>query len=220
MNRAPTELEVFIHDIASPLTNIGISLENMKSHIYTNPRKLEKTIVATLDSLEFLHSISRIHNSYFFDNKNTKYSVEEFVRKIVTNKFGFIIEQNKILLLYDVQEEFAINYDKLLLNRVITNIISNSIDALLEKNPHKPKKIKISINKLQNKLVITILDNGIGVDNNLIKEIFNYGYSEKDSHFGIGLPVTKDIIENRFGGVLKFQSLSGIGTLVKIILPI
>lgn len=219
-NFQPSELEVFIHDIASPLTNIGISLENMKTEIYSNPHKLEKTIVATIDSLDYLFSITRQNISGNTQQLNTSYSLTDLIHEILTNKFGFMLEKNNIGLIDIIHEEISVNYDKILLNRVITNIISNSIDALVEKSSEKPRKLKITTKRLHNHVLISFLDNGIGISSESLRNIFDIGYSEKDFHQGIGLSTSKEIIENRFGGRFEIQSLLGIGTIVKIYLPI
>ena len=219
-NFQPSELEVFIHDIASPLTNIGISLENMKTEIYSNPHKLEKTIVATIDSLDYLFSITRQNISGNTQQLNTSYSLTDLIHEILTNKFGFMLEKNNIGLIDIIHEEISVNYDRILLNRVITNIISNSIDALLEKSSEKPRKLKILTKRLHNQVLISFLDNGIGISSESLRNIFDIGYSEKVFHQGIGLPTSKEIIENRFGGRFEIQSLLGIGTIVKIYLPI
>jgi len=219
-NFQPSELEVFIHDIASPLTNIGISLENMKTEIYSNPHKLEKTIVATIDSLDYLFSITRQNISGNTQQLNTSYSLTDLIHEILTNKFGFMLEKNNIGLIDIIHEEISVNYDRILLNRVITNIISNSIDALLEKSSEKPRKLKILTKRLHNQVLISFLDNGIGISSESLRNIFDIGYSEKDFHQGIGLSTSKEIIENRFGGRFEIHSLLGIGTMVKIYLPI
>ena len=219
-NFQPSELEVFIHDIASPLTNIGISLENMKTEIYSNPHKLEKTIVATIDSLDYLFSITRQNISGNTQQLNTSYSLTDLIHEILTNKFGFMLEKNNIGLIDIIHEEISVNYDRILLNRVITNIISNSIDALLEKSSEKPRKLKILTKRLHNQVLISFLDNGIGISSESLRNIFDIGYSEKVFHQGIGLPTSKEIIENRFGGRFEIHSLLGIGTMVKIYLPI
>lgn len=220
MNNNPTELEVFIHDIASPLTNIGISLENMKSQIHSNPSQLEKTIVATIDSLEYLFSITKQNIPINNQQHQPDYLLLGLIQEIITNKFKFILDQNNILLMNDIREEILISYDRFLLNRVFTNIISNSIDALVAKSAFTNKKIKLTASESQGHLIISIIDNGIGIDSQSQINIFNYGYSGKDSHKGIGLPFCKDIIENHFNGTLDIKSLLGIGTVVKIYLPI
>jgi signal transduction histidine kinase len=219
-NYSPSELELFIHDIASPLTNIGISLENMKTEIYSNPHKLEKTIVATIDSLEYLFSITKQNITRNTQQTSTAYLLDDLIHEILTNKFGFMIEKNNIGLIDVIHDEIPISYDRMLLNRVLTNIISNSIDALIEKSSEKHRKLKISTKRLHNHVLISFLDNGIGISSESLRNIFDIGYSGKVFHQGIGLPTSKDIIENRFGGKFEIHSLLGIGTIVKIYLPI
>lgn len=220
MSNNPTELEVFIHDIASPLTNIGVSLENMKTQIYSNPHQLERTILSTIDSLEYLFSITRQKSTRIINLQNSTYSLSQLIQEIIRNKFNFILEKNNITLTLILHENIFVSFDRILLNRAITNIISNSIDALIEKPSRKHRKLKISANKTNSHILITIIDNGIGISNESLQSVFNLGYSKKDNHQGIGLPTSKDIVENKFYGKFDINSLTGIGTIVRIHLPI
>ena len=218
-NKQPSELEVFIHDIASPLTNIGISLENMKSQIYTNPHQLERSIMATIDSLEYLFLITRHNNPNGRQKQQSFYLFSDLISEIVSNKFKFLLETNKIILIKETIAFVTINKDRRLLNRVISNIISNSIDALSGKNS-KVKRIKIKSEVSNNFLFITIVDNGIGMSPTTLRSVFNYHYSTKENHTGIGLSTVKEIIEETFCGNIVINSLISIGTVVKITIPI
>lgn len=220
MQKRPNELEIFIHDISSPLTNIGVSLEYLKNQIYSDPHKLEKTIISTMDSLEYLFSITRRTITKKRPTDATQYSLYFFLKETIEKKFNFVMEKNNISLNYHLQEDYHVNFDKVLLDRAISNVISNSIDALTEKPTHKSRKLKISVYQFTSCIQISIVDNGIGISKSSLNNIFDIGYTEKTTHQGIGLPTSKEIVESSLKGRFEIKSLVGIGTVVKIILPI
>jgi C4-dicarboxylate-specific signal transduction histidine kinase len=90
--------------------------------------------------------------------------------------------------------------------QVIINIINNSIDALLE---HKIKKpvIKIAAIVKQEILEIRIGDNGGGVDKQIMHKVFEPYFSTKGKNgTGLGLYMSKMIIENKLGGNLMVRN--------------
>ena len=97
----------------------------------------------------------------------------------------------------------------------IENICKNSIDAVGEKG-----SIKIKVDSKKNKLLIDITDNGKGIEKNQFINIFNPGISTKKRGWGLGLSLTKRIIEEYHNGkIFVLKSLKGIETTLRIILP-
>ncbi len=104
---------------------------------------------------------------------------------------------------------------------VLRNLISNSIDAVdgLENG-----KITVKHYKKNEMNHFIIEDNGVGISNKYLHEIFNPGYSTKidystgEVNRGLGLSLVKDIIENQFKGSIKIESEIDKGT--KFILSI
>lgn len=98
---------------------------------------------------------------------------------------------------------------------VIENLIKNAYDAI----DHETGKIDISITELKNKVEIEVADNGKGVDKKRRKDIFRPGYSTKRRGWGLGLSLSKRIIEEYHNGKIFVKySNPGEGTVFKIIL--
>jgi K+-sensing histidine kinase KdpD len=98
---------------------------------------------------------------------------------------------------------------------VIENLIKNALDAI----DHKQGKINVLISATNRKVEITVADNGKGIDLKRRKDIFRPGYSTKRRGWGLGLSLSKRIIETYHQGKIFVKSSNpGEGTTFKIIL--
>ena len=87
--------------------------------------------------------------------------------------------------------------------QVILSIISNAIDVL--KNIENPK-IKILVSSNSAEVTISLADNGGGIKSKNIKKIFEPYFSTKEQGFGIGLYLSKMIIEESFLGKISVEN--------------
>ncbi|NES05379.1 MAG: ATP-binding protein [Okeania sp. SIO2F4] len=117
------------------------------------------------------------------------------------------------------------------LSQVFMNLISNSIDALNEKyveleDSNWQPQIKITteviVGKDNDRVSITMADNGLGIPLEIQDKIFDNFFTTKPvgKGTGMGLAISHQIINEKHGGKLKLKSLQGKGTEFEIILPI
>lgn len=100
----------------------------------------------------------------------------------------------------------------------IENLIKNSMDAIKEKA--QDAFISVSVFENGNKLVIDVEDSGTGIDRKFVNEIFKPGYSTKKRGWGLGLSLTRRIIEDYHDGkIFVLQSEKNKGTTIRITLP-
>lgn len=131
----------------------------------------------------------------------------------------------KIKLKTNVSTKVSIDTERV--RRAVVNVINNAIEALtvpyetLDENPDNSKSANISINAhvADDKLHIDIEDNGPGIEKDQIEKIFEPLHSTKSFGVGLGLPITKQIIEQH-NGQITFNSEPGRGTNVKIQIPV
>ena len=117
---------------------------------------------------------------------------------------------------------------QILFSHIITNLLSNGLDShdqnLIKKynNIHKKNKVVIIKTKLKfNILHIKVIDNGCGIDNEIIKNIFEPFYTTKQEYgCGVGLSATKHILEKYFGGQINVKSKPQKGTSFSILIPL
>ena len=106
------------------------------------------------------------------------------------------------------------------LSQVILNIITNAMDALVYNKTDQPQ-ISITIEQKNNTALIIIDDNAGGIEHEIIEKIFEpyFTTKEKDNGTGIGLYMSKTIIEEHMDGHIEVHNTLS-GASFKIILPI
>ena len=120
---------------------------------------------------------------------------------------------------FDIQvpavKEIIIPLNSVLFEWVIENLVTNAVDAIKGKG-----KISVSITEEENKVVINISDTGDGIDRSIIKNIFKPGVTSKKRGWGLGLSLSKRIIEEYHkGSIFVMKSEKGKGTTFTIRLP-
>ncbi|MBD3883626.1 AAA family ATPase [Phormidium tenue FACHB-886] len=116
------------------------------------------------------------------------------------------------------------------LNQVFMNLIANAIDALEESNVGKTaaersrnaNTITLQTALENNYVVIRIADNGTGMSEVVKQKLFTDFFTTKpeDKGTGLGLPISRQIVEEKHAGRLEVESEIGRGTVFKITLPI
>ena len=115
--------------------------------------------------------------------------------KLLNENIKLLSEVNKSIEinLNKKDEEILLECDKEQISRVFINLIKNSIESIeqkVEKNPDFKKKISIDISSNNDHILISIEDNGVGFDENNIKEILNPYYTTKKNGTGLGLSLS------------------------------
>ena len=111
-----------------------------------------------------------------------------------------------------VKEIYA---DKFKLRQVMINLIKNAAEAIPDGGT-----LTVKTELKDNDVVISISDTGVGISRDNLAKIFDPFYSTKaSSSMGVGLAVSKEIIEDH-GGRIEVESELGKGTTFKVILPI
>ena len=113
-----------------------------------------------------------------------------------------------------VREDIFVEADPLLLERALVNVISNAIEASTAGS-----EVIVSLQRQDGAAVITVRDNGRGMDRKTIEHCFEPYFSMKASGNGLGLPITRKIVEAH-GGSVKIEQPSSGGTAFDIILPL
>ena len=110
------------------------------------------------------------------------------------------------------------------IGRVILNLINNAFYAVTERkkmneNGYEPTVI-VSTKRVDNKILISVKDNGTGIPQNIVDKIFQPFFTTKPtgSGTGLGLSLSYDIVKTH-GGEIKVETKENEGTKVLIILP-
>jgi C4-dicarboxylate-specific signal transduction histidine kinase len=152
------------------------------------------------------------------------------VNDVVRNALSLIRIQfadHNVLLNVDIDSEDVTTYgNQYKLEQVILNLLSNSKYAVEEKakrnigNNYK-KEINLSCKREENLAVLTVSDNGTGIEKNILANIFNPFFTTKDEEkgTGLGLSISYAIIKE-MRGIIKVNSQVNEYTKVIIELPV
>tara|TARA_B100000767_G_C19769979_1_gene539454 strand:- start:2430 stop:3578 length:1149 start_codon:yes stop_codon:yes gene_type:complete len=98
------------------------------------------------------------------------------------------------------KNDHFVNLNDELFSWVIENLIKNGIDAMQRKG-----ELRVHIESNENKVKIMISDTGKGMSKSLFKQIFNPGFTTKKRGWGLGLSLSKRIVEDYHKGIIFVQ---------------
>jgi signal transduction histidine kinase len=207
------------HEVRNPLTNISLATEQLKEATTQNE---ETTVLLTMIS----RNANRI-NELVSDLLNaTRFQQLDF-EKIEINQLieetlelaNDRIELNHI----KVEKQYAkdsckVSADKEKMKVAILNIIVNAIEAMEKDNGMKKEGIlRLKTFREDNKCVLEIMDNGVGMNEDTLQKIFEPYFTNKNKGNGLGLTAVQNTILNH-KGTIKVSSKPGHGTAFTIIL--
>lgn len=214
------------HDLKTPVTSIKGYVEGIRDGIADTPEKMNRyldTIYAKArvidDMVNNLSMFSKLELSRMtFDFEEGDINV--FLRGLVED-YRLDMEKNGVELVSNISDETAIvkiDYEKI--SRVFSNIIDNAVKYRNENNP----MLEISTFTRDNGVYVCISDNGIGIEEKELKNVFEGFYRVDSSRSikgsGLGLGIVKQIVEKHGGKIwLKSEGL-GKGTTAIVYLPI
>lgn len=219
------------HELKTPLNNIYSSVqlvENLykKGKIIDFQDILKEHIKITKQNMfRLLRLIDNIINisqvkSDIYKIKAVNFDIIDITERIVTSISSYA-KSKGIDLIFDTDEETVmVGLDPESIERIILNILSNSIKFTLEGG-----EILVGIYKKDETVEIIIKDTGVGIEKEKLNDIFNRFKQIENSGIsnefgsGIGLCLTKSLIEIQ-NGKIYIDSKVGEGTNVKIIFPI
>lgn len=200
-----------LHDLRTPLSSISISIQMFKEKLFykTNASEFEEPIEGiVMASEQLLDVISASESLISIRQGKRKFSVYEEISKSI-KVIKNIVEKEQVIMLVDNSNEVLIFGDPRLFRRVIINLLMNSVEELKSKDGKREITVKNSIE--DNKLCISIRDNGNGINQSSIDKIFIDGVTNKNTskHFGLGLPFVKKVVEKEMNGTIRVQSRVG-----------
>ncbi len=198
------------HQWKQPLNTMGISISKLLLLEESGSLKkdtLIKSLKRVEKNIEFLSHTIDVFRNFFKPPKN----IETFDLKQELENIIFIIqssfEHNHICLYSNFKKDIFIEGDKKKFEQAIINIINNAIDAILIKNTGNGLVEMITIKDEQN-VTISIKNNGSHIPKEIADKIFEPYFTTKEDNkgTGVGLYMSKTIIENYFNGKLTFKN--------------
>jgi signal transduction histidine kinase len=201
------------HQLGTPLSSIMGWLEILKADAGDKPKLLE-SIDEMRNDIERLNKVtarfSKIGSTPDLKEENLTEVIEGVIRYISKRipKAGKTVD-----LVIETPGTFHALINRELFEWVIENLMKNALDAM--EGP--AGKISFAMSRTGHRTTIDVTDTGKGIDPKLHKEVFRPGYSTKKRGWGLGLSLSKRIIEDYHKGKLYVkQSAVGAGTTFRI----
>ena len=210
------------HEFKTPLAIIKTSMDvikrvgrNKNEIIDDQITKVDKAISRMTKLIESTLNLSRLESGRL-DFSPEKFCLEELITDVVERFQGINAKASfQLDINLDKNNLFA---DKALIDQIFTNIISNSV-KYSKNNP----QITISCQVIENHFNISIKDDGVGMNesdlNNLFQKFFRSKNTIGISGTGIGLYLVKKFVELHHGNIIV-ESQENIGTKFTIFLPL
>ena len=109
--------------------------------------------------------------------------------------------------------------DRVLLEQVLLNLLRNAIDANRERHPGAPSQVRLEASEADGSLAIRVIDQGPGVSDEQMGKLFTPFYTSKADGLGLGLSMSRSIVEG-FGGSLEALPAEGGGLCLECRLPL
>jgi len=204
-------LSMIAHQWRQPLNQMSYVFMNIESaYEYKELTKdyLDDKIKEGNTILEFMSATIDDFKNYFRPDKEKEFVL---VSDVISTSVSFMnkaleIDGIEIELHNDGRELTHIYKNEFI--QVLLNLIKNAKDALVENNVRNPKII-INSTCRQDMLVVEVCDNGGGIQDEIIDEIFKPYFSTKSQSqgTGLGLYMSKMIIEEHIGGKLSASNI-------------
>ena len=213
------------HELRTPLTSMKSYLEALQDGALHDPTIAPKFLqVAQTETERMIRLVNDLLQLSKMDQKDYKplletVDVARFLHKII-DRFEMVSNQESMYFKREIPKKgVLINIDRDKMIQVFDNILSNAI-----KYSPEGGTITISLKKNKENYTISVSDQGVGIPQENISQIFNRFYrvdkarSRKLGGTGLGLAIAKEIIVAH-GGKIFVESEWDVGTTFSIILP-
>ncbi|REG89236.1 sensor histidine kinase [Winogradskyella sediminis] len=204
------------HEIKNPLTPMRLTVQSFERKFDPNdPNILQKLKEYSKTLIQQIDTLSSIASAFSNFAKMPAQQSEE-LNVVLIVKLALDIFNEDYIHFYAEQDEIIAKFDRTQLIRVVTNLVKNGIQAILETT--EEPKIEVRVFTEGENAVITVEDNGSGIAEETQNRIFEPKFTTKSSGMGLGLGMVKNIVET-FNGSITFTSQLGKGTIFKVTFP-
>ena len=184
------------HQLGTPISSLMGWVDLIKKE--PNDKKIIKEFEKEIKHLE---NISNKFNKIGSNPKLIKINLNSILIDIVSYYNKRIPKSKDLEIQLNMDDDYFILGDDILIYWSIENLIKNSIDSIKDKKG----LIKINLEQLDDYININIIDNGIGISARSKTKIFKPGYSTKRRGWGLGLSLSRRIIKDIHNGDIKLH---------------
>ncbi|MFT4770348.1 MAG: signal transduction histidine kinase [Cryomorphaceae bacterium] len=207
------------HEIKNPLTPMKLSVQHLERTLLSEGSVDKERVTRVMKNLvEQIDTLTSIANAFSGFAKMPKAKVEtidlkETVASAVELFSGF--DRIDFETIYPSTDSCFVKADKDQSLRLFNNLLKNAVQSMSEE---RRGQITLEIKEENNGYSTLISDNGSGIAEDQMSKLFIPNFTTKTRGMGLGLAMSKNIVEN-FGGEISFNSELGKGSQFKVWLP-
>ena len=204
------------HEIKNPLTPMRLSVQNFQRRYdpldKSNKNKIEEFSNLLIEQIDIMSNVANTFSD-FATLPKAKLVLSDIVD--ATKRATEIFEYENVIFSSN-KSKVLCPLDRTQWIRVMTNLIQNGLQSVKTK---KQPKIEVNLKASPSKIIISVKDNGQGVDPNLKEKIFEPKFTTKTKGMGLGLGIVKNIIDFHKGKI-TYLTDENIGTTFNIELKV
>ncbi|MGL4799521.1 MAG: sensor histidine kinase, partial [Cellulosilyticaceae bacterium] len=207
-------IEGWIHEIKTPIAGIKLITENNDAPELSKVAEEMKKIEGFVEQALYYARSNDVQKDYIIK----PFSIRQAVMEVLKNNSRLMIQKGIFPAMEGLDEVVYSDYKWLVF--ILNQLVSNSI-----KYTEKSKStLKIEAVKMPHKIVLTLADEGVGIDEKELSKVCDKGFTgEKGRKYreatGMGLYLSKKLCE-KLGVGMEIQSTLGVGTTVSLIFPL
>jgi len=213
-NKIKTFLQNASHELRTPLMSIQGYAEGIKYGVVDNQNgavdiiiEESKRLSNLVEELLYLSKIDAIKDTMNFEN----ISAEDLIRSCIEKVNGIAVNMKKNITFSNRDENVPLFADEEKLSRAVINVLANCLR-------YAKSFVEIVLEKRNNEVVIIIRDDGPGFEEKDLPNIFERFYKGKGGNYGLGLTISKTIIEKHLGSISAGNDAKG-GACFNITIP-
>jgi signal transduction histidine kinase len=213
-------ISIASHELKTPLTSLKLQTQISKRQEEFQTPKIQKQLNSTILQIDRLNKlvddmldITRI-NTGKLDLQRTHFNLSKLLEDL-TERFAPQFDAARITLDTQIDKNIEGNWDAFKLEQVVNNLFSNA----LRYSAGYP--VQVSLKKLERKVVLNVIDQGIGIEEKNRERIFERFERATTAArgLGLGLYITRQIVELH-GGIIRVESNYGQGSNFIVELPL
>lgn len=206
------------HDLVNPLTALMLNINKVKIDSENDPNlklikfEVSQAVKASEKMKDFIVSVRKQIN---FQSQKEKFSLNREIEEAIII-LNYKARKNNTEIIFNANENIIISGDPVKFNQIVTNLLSNAIDACSVNG-----QIVTELIRSESYIKLIISDNGCGIKSDLLDKIFEPFFTTKHNgdSLGLGLSLIKSIIEESFLGTIAVESKINHGTTFIITIP-
>ena len=206
------------HEIKNPLTPIQLSAEHVLK-VYEDKRgDLDKTLRESMSYIiGEVENLRRVAQDFMEIARDTTVRREPFdllaVVEETVQPYRRLLEGRVRFEVVAEGTDFQASGDAAKLRTAFRNVVANAVEAV-----GRQGEVAVTIGRRGPAFTVAVRDSGPGMSRETAERVFDLYFSTKESGTGLGLPITKKIVEEH-GGTIRVASDPGRGTTVTVELP-